>query len=177
MNYRVNAGFIPKEHWTQNENIGGGRIIGELCHFIDLMQFFSGSFPETVFAQCINSGNNKVKNDDNISILIKFRNGSIGTIIYAANGDKAMPKERLEIFGGNKIGVINDFKNGELYNGNKLKTLKEEGKGHKEEINAFFAALSKGAAMPIEFESMYYTTKATFKILDSLSTGLPQTLE
>jgi polar amino acid transport system substrate-binding protein len=104
---------------------------GEVCHFIDLMQFFLGSLPETVFAQCINSGNNKFKNDDNISILIKFRNSSIGTIIYAANGDKAMPKERLEIFGGNKIGVINDFKNGELYNGNKLKTLKEEGKGHK----------------------------------------------
>jgi len=177
MNYRINAGFIPKDHWTQNENIGGGRVIGEMCHFIDLMQFFSGSLPETVFAQCINNGNNKVKNDDNISILIKFRNGSVGTIIYTANGDKAMPKERLEIFGGNKIGVINDFKNGELYNGNKLKILKEEGKGHKEEINAFFAALSKGVAMPIEFESMYYTTKTTFKILDSLSTGLPQRLE
>ena len=176
MNYRVNAGFIPKEHWTQNENIGGGRIIGEVCHFIDLMQFFSDSLPELVFAQCINSKNHKVKNDDNISITIKFRNGSVGNIIYTSNGDKAMPKERLEIFGGNKVGVIDDFKNGEIYSGNRVKTFKEEGKGHREEINVFFAALSKGIAMPIEFESMYYTTKATFKILDSLSTGLPQTL-
>jgi polar amino acid transport system substrate-binding protein len=176
MNYRINAGFIAKEHWTQNENIGGGRIIGEICHFIDLMQFFTGSLPEIVFAQCINSLNNKIRNDDNISIVIKFRNGSVGNIIYTANGDKAMPKERMEIFGGNKIGVINDFKGGEFYSGNKLKMLKDEGKGHKEEINAFFDALSRGGVMPIEFESMYYTTKATFKIIDSLHTGLPQVL-
>jgi polar amino acid transport system substrate-binding protein len=176
MNYRINAGFIAKEHWTQNENIGGGRIIGEICHFIDLMQFFTGSLPEIVFAQCINSLNNKIRNDDNIGIVIKFRNGSVGNIIYTANGDKAMPKERMEIFGGNKIGVINDFKGGEFYSGNKLKMLKDEGKGHKEEINAFFDALSRGGVMPIEFESMYYTTKATFKIIDSLHTGLPQVL-
>ena len=176
MNYRVNAGFIPKEHWTQNENIGGGRIIGEICHFVDLMQFFTDSLPETVFAQCINSSNNKIKNDDNISIVLKFRDGSVGNIIYTANGDKAMPKERMEIFGGNKIGVINDFKGGEFYNGNKLKTLKEEGKGHKEEISAFFDALSRGGVMPIEFESMYYTTKTTFKIIDSLYTKLPQSI-
>lgn len=176
INYRVNAGFIPKEHWTQNENIGGGRIVGEMCHFIDLMQFFSDSLPENVFAQCINSSNNKIKNDDNISIVIKFRNGSVGNIIYTANGDKALPKERMEIFGGNKVGVINDFKTGELYSGNKLKLLKEEGKGHKEEVTAFFNALSRGGVLPIEFESMYYSTKTTFKIIDSLTTGLPQTL-
>ncbi|HEX6848047.1 MAG TPA: bi-domain-containing oxidoreductase [Chitinophagaceae bacterium] len=176
MNYRVNAGFIPKDHWTQKENIGGGRIIGEICHFIDLMQFFTGSLPERIFAQCINSPNNKIKNDDNVSIVLKFRDGSVGNIIYSANGDKALPKERMEIFGGNKIGVINDFKGGEFYNGNKLKTLKEEGKGHKEEISAFFDALSKGGVMPLEFESMYYTTKTTFKIIDSLHTNLPQSI-
>ena len=141
------------------------------------MQFFSDSLPEKVFAQCINSGNDKIKNDDNFIVIIKFRDGSVGSIIYTANGDKGLPKERLEVFGGNKVGVINDFKTGELYNGNKLKTFKEEGKGHKEELSAFFSALSKGTEMPIPFESMYYTTKATFKILDSLSTGLPQTIE
>jgi polar amino acid transport system substrate-binding protein len=174
MNYRINAGFIPKDHWTQDENTGGGRIIGEVCHFIDLMHFFSGSLVENVFAQCISSANNQIKNDDNLAIILKFRNGSIGNIIYTANGDMALPKERLEIFGGNKAGILNDFKNAELYSGNKVKTFKLEGKGHREEINEFFTALSKGTVMPIDFASLYLTNKATFKILDSLYTGLPQ---
>jgi polar amino acid transport system substrate-binding protein len=174
MIYRVNAGFIPKEHWTQNENIGGGRIIGEVCHFIDLMQYFTSSLPETVYAESISSGNGKMKNDDNINVLIKFSDGSIGSIVYIANGDKALPKERMEISGGGKTGVINDFRNGQLYSQNKLKVLKLEGKGHKQEVEAFLSSLSKGHAMPISFESMYHTTKATFKILDSLRTGLPQ---
>ncbi|HET9747132.1 MAG TPA: bi-domain-containing oxidoreductase [Chitinophagaceae bacterium] len=174
MNYRINAGFIPKEHWIQDENAGGGRIIGEACHFIDLMHFFSGSLVENVFAQCISSANNQIKNDDNLAIMLKFRNGSIGNIIYTANGDIALPKERLEIFGGNKAGILNDFKNAELYSGNKVKTFKMQGKGHREEINEFFAALSAGTVMPIDFGSLYLTNKATFKILDSLYTGLPQ---
>ena len=174
MNYRINAGFIPKEHWTQNENIGGGRIVGEVCHFIDLMQYFTGSLPETVYAECINTSNGKMKNDDNISVVIKFSDGSVGNINYLANGDKALAKERMEIFGGGKTGIINDFKGGELYNQNKLKELKMEGKGHKQEVETFLSSVSKGHAMPISFESLYYTTKTTFKILDSLRTGLPQ---
>lgn len=177
MNYRVNAGLIAKEHWIQNEELGGGRIIGEVCHFIDLMQYFSGSLPETVYAQCLNTSNSKIKNDDNISITIKFRNGSIGTIIYVANGDKSLPKERMEIFSGGKVGIINDYKNGELYQNGKMKTLKSDGKGHKQEVEAFLNAVQKGKPMPINFESLYYTTKTTFKILDSLATGLPQKLD
>jgi polar amino acid transport system substrate-binding protein len=138
------------------------------------MHFFSGSLVENVFAQCISSANNQIKNDDNLAIILKFRNGSIGNIIYTANGDMALPKERLEIFGANKAGILNDFKNAELYSGNKVKTFKLEGKGHREEINEFFTALSKGTVMPIDFASLYLTNKATFKILDSLYTGLPQ---
>jgi predicted dehydrogenase/threonine dehydrogenase-like Zn-dependent dehydrogenase len=176
MNYRVNAGFIPKEHWTQQEETGGGRIIGEICHFIDLMQFFSGALPETVYAQCLNNKNEKLMNADNISIIIKFADGSVGNITYVANGDKSLPKERFEVFGGSKAGIINDFRNGELHTGNKLKALKLDGKGHREEVAAFINALKKGGDMPIPFNSIYYTTKACFKIIDSLHTGLPQNL-
>ncbi len=174
MNYRVNAGFISKDHWTQDENVGGGRIIGEVCHFIDLMQFLSGSLPESVYAQCISSGNERLKNDDNIVITISFKNGSVGSIVYVANGDKSLPKERLEIFGGGKVGVIDDFKQGIIHAGNKSRTIKSDGKGHRQEVHAFLEAIKEGHAMPISFESIYYTTKATFKITDSLRTGLPQ---
>jgi predicted dehydrogenase/threonine dehydrogenase-like Zn-dependent dehydrogenase len=176
INYRVNAGFIPKEHWTQQAEAGGGRIIGEVCHFIDLLQFFTGSLPVKVYAECIESDNSRVKNDDNVLITIRFRNGSIGTITYAAQGDKALPKERVELFGGGKVGVINDFRSGELFHNNKIKPLKLEGKGHKQEVEAFLHAAKTGAESPIAFESIYYTTLACFKILDSLHSGLPQTL-
>jgi Predicted dehydrogenases and related proteins len=177
INYRVNGGFIPKEHWTQNEEIGGGRIIGEVCHFIDLMQFFTGALTDTVFAQCIGAASNKIKNDDNIVINIKFTDGSIGNIVYVANGDKALPKERVEIFGGGKVGIINDFRSGELFSGNKSKLLKLDGKGHKQEVTSFLDAVKQGAEYPISFHSIYATTKATFKIKDSLYTGLPQTVQ
>jgi predicted dehydrogenase/threonine dehydrogenase-like Zn-dependent dehydrogenase len=174
INYRVNAGYIPKEHWIQNEEIGGGRIIGEVCHFIDLMQYFTGALPETVYAQCIQTDNNLIKNDDNIVINLKFTNGSIGTIIYVANADKSLTKERIEIFGGGKAGIINDFNSVELYYSGKSKILKLQGKGHKEEVYSFLEAINNGKEYPISFDSIYATTKATFKVFDSLYTGLPQ---
>ncbi|MCU7550847.1 bi-domain-containing oxidoreductase [Chitinophagaceae bacterium LB-8] len=176
MNYRVNAGIIPKEHWTQNERIGGGRIVGEVCHFVDLMQFFTGALPQTVYAQCLNTHNEQIKNEDNIVITITFSDGSVGTIVYVANGDKSLPKERMEIFGGGKVGIINDFRGGELFSGNKSKLLKLEGKGHAQEVQRFLEAVKHGKDYPIPIESIYATTKATFKILDSLHTGLPQKL-
>jgi len=174
VNIRVNAGFIPKDHWTQNENLGGGRIIGEICHFIDLMQYFTNASPIKVYADCIDTANTKIKSDDNISITVKFDDGSIGNLIYIANGDKYLPKELIEVFGGGKTGRILNFRSGEIYCNNKLKKLKLDGKGHKQEIKLFLNCLKDNAKSPINFESIYLTTKTTFKIIDSLSTGLPQ---
>jgi len=176
INYRVNAGFIPKEHWTQQADTGGGRIIGEVCHFIDLLQFFTGSLPVRVFAECIGSDNSRVKNDDNVLITIRFRNGSVGTITYAAEGDKALAKERVELFGGGKAAVIHDFRSGEVFHNSRSRMLKLDGKGHRQEVEAFLHAAKTGANSPISFESIYYTTLTSFKILDSLSSGLPQAL-
>ncbi|MBU1667543.1 bi-domain-containing oxidoreductase [bacterium] len=173
MNFRVNAGFIPKDHWTQTE-AGGGRIVGEICHFIDLMQYFTDSLPIKVYADCIDTSSVKLKNDDNIIINIKFANGSVGTLTYIANGDKAMPKERFEISAGEKIAVIDDFKGGEIYKNNSVEKLKLVGKGHKQEIENFLNAVKEGKKSPIGFESICYTTLTTFKIVDSLNTGLPQ---
>ncbi|MEB8346294.1 bi-domain-containing oxidoreductase [Flavobacteriaceae bacterium KMM 6898] len=177
INIRVNAGFIPKEHWTQLEEVGGGRIVGEMCHFIDLMQFFTDAKPVSVFADCITSENSLITVDDNISVLVKFSDGSIGNLIYVANGDKSLPKEHIEVFCAGKVGIINDFKDGVFHSGNKVEKLKMAGKGHKQEILAFIDALTSEKNSPISFESIYNTTLVTFKIQDSLKTGLPQKID
>jgi polar amino acid transport system substrate-binding protein len=177
INVRVNAGFIPKDHWTQIAEIGAGRIIGEMCHFVDLMQFFTGSYPVKVYADCIESNNDKLKLDDNIAIVIKFKNGSVGNLIYVANGDKSLPKELIEVFGAGKAAVINDFRNGTLFSGNKSTALKSSGKGHHEEVESFLNALKEGKDAPIDFRSICLTTLTTFKIIDSLRTGLPQEIK
>jgi len=174
INIRVNAGLIPKNHWTQQPEIGGGRIVGEICHFIDLMQYFTNAEPVKVFAESINTANIKITPEDNISIVVKFSNGSVGNLTYLANGDKSMPKERIEVFGGGIIGVINDFKDGLIFRNGKTIKLKSSGKGHKEEINAFLNAVKEGKESPVSFRSICLTTLTTFKILDSLATGLPQ---
>ncbi|RNI37487.1 oxidoreductase [Hanamia caeni] len=177
INIRVNAGFIPKDHWTQIPEIGAGRIIGEMCHFIDLMQYFTNSIPVKVFAERISSSNEQIKQEDNIGVLIKFKDGSIGNLIYIANGDKGLPKELIEVFSAGKTAVINDFHNGTFYSNNKSKTLKLPGKGHQQEVQAFLESLNDGKDSPINFHSICLTTLTTFKIIDSLKTGLPQVIE
>lgn len=174
---RVNAGYIPLEHWTQQANIGGGRILGEVCHFVDLIEYFVDAKPVTVYAQCINSSSKTIKDDDNVIIVITYSNGSVANITYTANGDKALPKEYIEIFGGGKVGIIHDFKHGELYYKNKKNAIKLAGKGHKQEIDAFITSIQQGKNNTIPFTSIYNTTLVTLKILDALHTGLPQTID
>ena len=174
VNIRVNAGFIPKDHWTQNKNIGGGRIIGEMCHFIDLMQFFTDAKPVKVYADSIKTDNQNLTTEDNISITVSFSDGSIGNLLYLGNGDKSLPKELIEVFSGGKVGRIHDFRKGDFHKGNKQIKLKLDGKGHKQEVEAFLKSLNNNTEAPIPFESIYLTTLTTFKVLDSLATGLPQ---
>lgn len=174
INIRVNAGFIPKDHWTQLDELGAGRIIGEICHFVDLLQFFTDSEPVGVYAHCIITKNSKIKNDDNLAIVIHFKDGSVGNILYLSVGDPSLPKEHIEVFGAGKAGVIQDFKKAEIYKKNKLSHLKQSGKGHKQEVDLFLKNLIEGKDAPINFRSVCLTTLTTFKIIDSLQTSLPQ---
>jgi len=176
VNIRVNAGFIPKEHWTQQPGIGAGRIIGEICHFIDLMQYFTGSEPVRVFAESISTNNDKISPEDNIAVVVKFKDGSLGNLTYHANGDKALPKERIEVSSAGSIGIINDFKDGVFYRDGKARKLKSSGKGHREAVAAFLDAIKNGKDSPIDFRSICLTTLTTYRILDSLSTSLPQNI-
>ena len=174
MNFRINAGFLPLDHWTQDAEKGGGRIVGEICHFIDLMQYFSGSDPIKVYASCIKTSNTAIRKEDNISITVDFADGSIGNLIYLANADSSVAKERIEISSGGVMGLIDDFREGYIFRNNKAQKLKLHGKGHKQEVEAFIHAISEGKDSPISFESAVLTTRTTFRIQDALHTGLPQ---
>lgn len=174
INIRINAGAIPREHWIQQAHIGGGRIIGEICHFVDLMQFFTDAYPVKVYANSLGSLSNKEKNDDNVVICIQFSDGSLGSLVYLANGDKSLPKEQIEVFSAGKVGIINDFRSAILYANNTAKKVNLSGKGHKEEISKFIDAVRNTGIDPIPVESLLYTTVTTFKIIDSLSTGMAQ---
>jgi polar amino acid transport system substrate-binding protein len=176
MNFRVNTGSSKKVYRTQNDP-GLARVVGEICHFIDLMQYLAESNPVKVFAECIDMDHAKIRNDDNICVTIKFENGSVGNLTYVANGDIGMPKEYFEIFGGRTSFVIDNFKQGILYHNNKTRKIKNSGKGHKQEVEYFIKSITEGSSSPISFESILYTTITTFKILDSLRTGLPQKIE
>ena len=176
MNFRVNASIIPKDHWIQKREIGGGRILGEICHFVDLMQFFAGALPNSVFASRMQS-NLETELADTLSCTISFSNGSVGTLTYVTVGDASMPKEQLEIFSGGQAAVIHDFRGATLYRGNGNNEIKKSGKGHREEVKAFLEAIRKGGDAPIPFAELYATTETCFAIEDSLASGLPQAIE
>jgi polar amino acid transport system substrate-binding protein len=175
INYRVNAGRVPRGHWALDPKVGGGRIVGEVCHFIDLMHFITGSLTTRVYAEAISSSNQDVNNEDSVFITLRFADGSNGAIAYLAEGDRALPKERIEIFGGGKSFVIDDFRSaGAWKNGRESKTkLRAQDKGQQDEIRAVCAVVRDGGPAPIALDDLATTTRATFRVLESLRTGLP----
>lgn len=179
INYRINAGFIPKDSWIQDPIQGGGRIVGEVCHFIDLMQYFTEAEPVKVYAEAITTGSQKETDEDTVQIIIKFSDGSIGNISYLAIGDKSFPKERVEIFGANAVAVLDDFKSALFTKAGSSRSLGSgsQDKGHKDEVCSFIDALVKGEAPPISMQSIVATTLTTFKILQSLRSGMPATVD
>jgi predicted dehydrogenase/threonine dehydrogenase-like Zn-dependent dehydrogenase len=172
MHYRVNAGPAPEDGWMRDKD-QRGRIVGEACHFVDLLTFLAGEAPVRVFAR--RAGNQESPQDDSTVIVLEFTNGSLGTISYVANGDKAFSKERLEVFCDGSVGVIDDFRRMELVRHGRRKTavshLRQD-KGHRAEWQAFDTAL-RTAKAPIPFEEIVATTLVTFRILDSLERAEP----
>ena len=169
VNYRVNAGIIPKEVWIQDRTIGGGRIIGEVCHFIDTCSYLIGSDVVSVFATTINKEDQSIPNEDNVNIVLNYANGSIATISYYAYGDTTMPKEYIEVFASGVSMQMNDFRELTIYKqgkANKEKSSNQD-KGFVNEFKAFNQAVKTGNEA-ISFDSIYNTTKTTFKILESI---------
>ncbi|MBC7932158.1 MAG: bi-domain-containing oxidoreductase [Rubrivivax sp.] len=176
MLYRVNAGRVPRSHWTQDPREGGGRIVGEVCHFIDFMHFITGSRVERVHAEAVSSDDAQAVDDDSVFVTLKFADGSSGAIAYLAEGDRALQKERIEIFGAGRTFVIEDFRSTSAYrDGRETRTrLRAQDKGQSEQARAVCAALLEGGPAPIPLEELAATTRATFRILDSLRTGEPK---
>ncbi len=174
--YRVNAGRIPKTHWIQDAREGGGRIVGEVCHFVDLMQFWTGSPPVSVFAEAVEAKNQQVVETDSIFITLRFADGSNGCIAYVSEGDKAAAKERIEIFGEGKTLVLDDFRRATFYKNGKetRRDLKTQDKGQSELVRAVCTMVRDGAAPPISLDEMEATTRATFRIVESLRMGQPR---
>ncbi len=168
--YRINAGALPLNHWTQDPAVGGGRIIGEGCHFVDFIIFLVGSVPVTVTASALPDGGKY--REDNVSMTFTFADGSIGVVDYLANGDKSFPKERLEVFCGGRIAVLEDFRSLEMVRDGHRKTIRQaQAKGWSEEWAAFSKAIRTGAGPTIPYEQLIGVTKATFAAIESLRSG------
>jgi len=170
--YRVNAGYLPPIHWLHDPNVGGGRIIGEGCHFIDFLVYLIGTTPISVSTQALPDDGRY--HDDNVLITYQFPDGSIGTVSYLANGDKAFSKERVEIFCGGRIAVLDDFRTLQtIHNGHrkvKHSRLRQD-KGHQAEWEAFADAIINSSTPPIPYEQIFGTMNATFAAVQSLHTG------
>ncbi|WP_370095818.1 bi-domain-containing oxidoreductase [Winogradskyella sp.] len=170
MIYRINAGAIPKDTWIQDAEIGGGRILGEVCHFIDYLTYLNGSLPIKVSASALPDANQL---NDTLNILIQFENGSSGVIGYYANGSKAMTKEYVEVFSAGMSATLNDFKELRIYGKGKPKKKKllNQNKGQKEMVTTFVEGLLKDGKAPIPFNEIVAVTKASFKVLESIKLG------
>jgi predicted dehydrogenase/threonine dehydrogenase-like Zn-dependent dehydrogenase len=173
--YRVNAGRIPKEHWTQDAREGGGRIVGEVCHFVDLMQFLTNSEPVSVFAESVSAKSEKTVAADSVFITLRFADGSNGCIAYVSEGDKSLPKERVEIFGGARSFILDDYRRATLHKDGREEqvTLKAQDKGQRTQVHEVCSSVLKGTEAPIPVNELIATTRATFRILDSLREHRP----
>jgi predicted dehydrogenase len=166
MHYRVNAGALPKDHWINDPEQGGGRIISEVCHFVDFLSFLCGASPMNLHASGFSS-----MDDQNVVISLEFADGSLGTIHYACNGDRAYSKERVEVFAAGCVAVLDDFRRLDLVRYGKKKTLRSrlrQDKGHVAEWQAFAESIRTGSPAPISFDEIATTTLATIRIAESL---------
>jgi len=175
--YRVNAGALPPNSWIQDPEVGGGRIVGEVCHFIDLFSYLCDSLPVGVHAVAAAGSDRSAGAPEDLIATLTFADGSIGTIVYGSRGDATFSKERLEVVGASRVAVLDDFKTLELVRrGKRQRVGGGKDKGHDAEVQAFVQAVARGGPAAISLDSLARTTRATFAIERALRTGEPQRL-
>lgn len=168
MIYRINSGEIPIDSWIQDSEIGGGRVIGEVCHFIDFLTWINGSLPTTIFASAMKTESNK---NDTVVINISFKNGSVGSINYFSNGSKSLPKEYIEVYQSNTSYIIKDFKELEVWGKSKsTRKMINQDKGQSTMVHNFIESLKTSKSL-IPSEEIFKVTSATFKVLESIKTS------
>jgi predicted dehydrogenase len=174
LSYRVNAGAVPRESWLRADAEGGGRLVGEACHFIDLLSYLGESPVRRVYAA--RPGADGAAGDpETFTALLELANGTVATLVYSADGDAAHPKERLEVIGGGAVAVLDDFRTLTVTHRGRSERVRTWGrdKGHAAELAATVAAVRGGAPEPIPFRESVQGMRATFAIRQSLATGEP----
>lgn len=168
INYRINAGVIPADHWVHDLKVGGGRIVGEACHFIDLCMFLAGSKLTTISAVALNDAQ---KLNDTVCFNLQFENGSTASVSYFSNGNKSINKEYLEVFGSGIVAVLDDFKTLSVSGKSEKKYTGNQDKGHQNEVKAFVESILQGKPAPIPFDETVLSTLATFRALQSIASN------
>ena len=170
---RVNAGPLPHDHWMHDPELGGGRLLGEGCHFVDLLGYVADSPPLSVQAVAAPQPERPLECSDTFAVTIRYADGTVGSLVYSGGGDPRLPKERIEGFGGGTAVVIDDFRRLELYRGGKQRIDKlRQDKGHKAEVKQFLAAVA-GESPPPSAASYLLSSRVTLAIVDAIRTGLP----
>jgi predicted dehydrogenase/threonine dehydrogenase-like Zn-dependent dehydrogenase len=166
----MNVGSIPADHWTQDNEVGGGRIIGEACHFVDLMRFFAGSEVVSVQARRMGDTDAVAVTEDKAAITLGFSDGSFGTIHYYANGAASFPKERVEVFAAGKVLQLDNFRKlkGFGWKGFNKMNLWQQDKGQKACVKAFLEAISQGKPAPISDQEIFEVAKVSIEIAEQL---------
>ena len=172
VHYRANAGYIPANHWTQDPAQGGGRIIGEACHFVDFAGWLVGEAPVSVECRALPDAGRY--NQDNAVLTLAYPNGSLAVITYISSGDRALGKERVEVHAGGRSAVLEDFRRLALFQGGRrsvYRTWLRQDKGHGAAYQAFVQTVRNGGPSPIPFDEIVTTTRATFAAVESLGRG------
>ena len=172
MIYRVNSGHIARS-WLHEIHEGGGMLIGEMCHFVDLMQFICGERPVNVYARSMSINDQKIADQDNLVIVISFDGGSVGTLCYNTIGNHTFPKERLEVYGGGRVAVLDDFRALEITQGHKRTRIKSanQDKGQATEIAETVKAFRTTGVAPIPFDELVAGMRTIFAARQSLISG------
>lgn len=172
--YRVNAGPLPPDHWVRDPREGGGRVIGEVCHFVDFLTFITGAIPVLADAKATPSAT--ASSQDSVVVTLQLENGSLGTISYVASGDRALAKERVEVFGGGASAVLEDFRRLEMVRHGRRSVHAsrwQQDKGHRGEWETLVASLKHGGPPPIPYRELAASSLATFAAVESLRLGKP----
>lgn len=175
VSYRVNAGMFPPDSWVFDPVLGGGRILGEVCHFIDMLCYLSGSLPSRVFGEEVRYSAEPAHRRDSVTITLRMEDGSIGAIHYLASGDASVPKEYVEAYADQRTALLDNYRTLTLHSGNRGRRTRRlnQAKGHAEEAEAFITAVRTGAPMPIALETILAVTRTGFLLHRSLEAGAP----
>lgn len=173
---RIHAGALPPNHWIYDPEQGGGRILSEVCHFVDLARYLADSPLVSLYAASPTSESGARAARETLQVNLKFANDTLATILYISSGDPRTPKEYLEVFGGGQTAILENFETLTLARGGRQERLRLPGKGHREEVEHFVACLGAGQPLEMSFADALASMEATFQILESLRRGQPVNL-